>query len=119
MRTLAKSIALAVLIFLAVPSRAGAGDRDYRDKGRDAAYRAGFENGYRSGLHHGEFDFRAHERFGYRGRDNLRGDRFGFWERHRGDYSRGYREGFRKGYRNGYERYAFPRRPGRAYYYNR
>ena len=119
MRTLAKSIASTVLFFILVPSAAKANERDYRERGREPAYNAGFENGYRVGLHHGEFDFRAHARFGFRGRDNFRGDRFGFWSRHRGDYSKGYREGYRRGYRDGYERYAFPRRAGRPYYYPR
>jgi hypothetical protein len=119
MRTLAKSMAFAVLLFLLVPTLAKALDRDYRDRGREAAYHAGFEDGYRSGLQHGEFDFRAHQRFGYRGRDNFRGDRFDFWSRHRGDYSKGYREGYRKGYRDGYERHSFPHRSGRPFYNER
>lgn len=119
MRILAKSIAFAVLLLIVVPSAAKANDRDYRERGREASYNAGFEEGYRAGLHHGEFDFRAHERFGYRGRDNFRGDHFGFWSRYRGDYSRGYREGYRRGYRDGYERFAFPRRSVRPNYYER
>ncbi len=114
MRTLGRLITGVILLLLSIPSAARAYEHDYRERGKEAAYRAGFDDGYRAGLRHGEHDFRSQAGYGYRGRDNYRDDGyFAFGFRYKGDYKKGYRDGYRRGYRDGHERYAYPPRPQR------
>jgi flagellar biosynthesis/type III secretory pathway protein FliH len=111
MRTPGRWIAGVTLLLFSLPFAAMAYERDYREKGKEAAYRTGFDEGYRAGLRHGEHDFRSRAGYGYRGRDYYRDDgHFGFGYRYKGDYRKGYRDGYRRGYRDGHERYANPPR---------
>lgn len=119
MRIPARLIAGMTFLLLSIPSLAAAGEHEYRERAREAAYRAGFDNGYRTGLHHGEYDFRAHLGYGYRGRDHFRDDHyFGFRYGRDREFRKGFQDGYRRGYREGYERFAYPPR-ARRYYYER
>ena len=100
-----------IFFLLSVPAFASPHDRDHRLSPREAAYRAGFDDGHRAGINHGEYDSRMHLRYDLRGRDHFREDvRFMRETRYRGDFKKGYRDGYRRGYREGYDRFAAPRR---------
>jgi flagellar biosynthesis/type III secretory pathway protein FliH len=118
MRILGRSTACAILLLLSIPSLAKAFDRDYRERSKEAAYRAGYDDGYRAGLRHGEYDYRTRSGYHYHSREYDRAD--GYYEpqyRDRGHYKKGYRDGYREGYRDGYERRGFPRQPRGRFFY--
>ncbi len=111
MRTPGRSVAFAFFMMFLIPAAATSFDRDYRERSKEAAYRAGFNDGYRDGLHRGEFDSRAHLRSNYHSWEYDRAG--GRYERafghDSGRYRKGYKEGYRQGYRDGYRRIGFPR----------
>jgi flagellar biosynthesis/type III secretory pathway protein FliH len=117
MRALGRSTAFGILLLLSIPSLAKALDRDYRERSKEAAYQAGFDDGYRAGFRHGEFDYRTRAGYHNRSREYDRADGYNEWGfRDRGHYKKGYRDGYREGYRDGYERRVFGRHPRERFY---
>ncbi|HYK89037.1 MAG TPA: hypothetical protein VE398_09715 [Acidobacteriota bacterium] len=118
MRVLEKSIICAAFLTLIIPSIAASYDRDYRDRDKHAAYRAGFDEGYRNGIRRGEYDSRLHLRNNYHSREYDRAGSYydrGYFHNN-GQYKKGYKDGYRQGYRDGYRRIDFRRYPRERYW---
>ncbi len=117
MRVMRAAVLCALFAVLFMPSIASSLDRDYREGGKEAAYRAGFDNGYRDGLRHGEHDVRFHMRYNYHSWQYDRPDAYyhGYMG-HKGQYKKGYKDGYRQGYRDGYRRTGPPRYPRERYW---
>lgn len=90
-------------------------DRDYRDNrdyngrygrydSKDAAYRAGVNDGYREGTRQGRSDLRSRRRYNDKAPNLDRWIRNNYYgsSRYRNEYKNGFKKGYKEGYRYAY-----------------
>lgn len=97
MKATTRIITWTFVLLMALPAAAlPQGRYYYRLENKQAAYRAGYDEGYRDGMRQANFDLREHRRFNYHTPQYISG---GFYnQRFGGDFRKGYKKGYREGY---------------------